>query len=269
MNYKKTLLWYWRISSDKRLMLGGIVLFQIGYILGTVLTPVLEAHVLQRLVDGELTAEYLTWFAVVYVVIRVVLSELFLRAALHLHQVEFTQNLQRVRLYAYNHIINRNVSFQNNNFSGALLNKINTFASSSAVIKGQLMFNFLPTSISLLVACAYALIALPLVGAVTVITSTATVIYAYHATKQRSKLNRIFAKHRSSAVGLMADGLTNIHAVKAEANEHVEAAMTSKKLQETRNAQLKSNIYKNFRIDIVTSLSAKVVQTTALIAAAH
>ncbi len=267
---KKVLNWYYRITKKHtRLNIVSWIFFSTGYLVQNYLPPIIEGVLIQQLVDGSLTRDSLVMIGGGYIFIRVILAEALIRTGTIISGYAWTKSVRDIRQYCFDHLVHNRASFHANNFSGALVSKVTAFTGNNANINATLLYNLIPAVVAIIFVCVYSFIVSPLYAASVLMVMVLLSYYVYKRTQVRATLNRETARIRSRATGSIADSITNVFAVKAEAAEKKESETLFSQLSKMQTTQHKSFMYKQTKIDLVTSVVTNVITSGVLLVGAY
>lgn len=122
--------------------------------------------------------------------------------------------MARLKQKSFDHLMLHSRKFFVNNFTGALIQKVNRFAYAFEILMDSLVFNLIPIAISVLGAIAITAILAPPIAAIIAIWSFMVIIANFAFSRWKIKYDLARAAADSKTTGLLSDNIVNYISVK-------------------------------------------------------
>lgn len=224
---KQTLSLYWHeVRNNKKLLIPTLIFIPLAIFLNTYATAWIVSHVINELTtksfdSAHIVQTFTPWIAAY--IASVALGELVLwRSVLYLGWKLETRVVYGLNRRSFDTLATQSLDFHNARFGGSLVSQVNKFSSSYVVLSNMVMFNLLPLLFSFIFTFIILGPQLPLFTVSIAVFAVVFMVIATFSFRTIQKLTVEDAEIRTKLSGQLADSITNVMAVKANAHEDLE-----------------------------------------------
>ena len=227
----RTLRLYWAAAKKYRSSLISVYgLMPIAQIAESILSPLLIAGILNKLAQGKINE--LSFSNVAPIILLIVGLEFFsLLLGNYVIRIfwRFEEDVMRdLSMQSFKHLSNMSYRFFSDRFAGSLVSQANKFTGAFERFTDVMTWNVYRLIIMVIAACV---VLAPKAPIVVVAILTLTSIYVptvWFFRKKQTPFNKRWSEAETKKTGLLADGISNILAIKAFANEQKEINLYKK-----------------------------------------
>lgn len=263
----KTAVFYIRVAMERPLdTLMPIFCTAIGTLLVMFVPSLFVAGILDKVVDSSISLNTLIK-PVIYITISMLSGEMLMRVGTHyLYKMESYQ-MQSISERTFKDLINRPMSFHNDNFSGSLVTRLSRLTKNFQAFYDTMVFSVIDILVTLTFVGIILLPKAPIVYLSFFVVVGIYVLISWPIIKKRSKLNILRSQYESEETAALADVLTNTSAIKAFANEKIEIKRFHEATENIRLARRKIWDYQNLKVDTLTAPFYVLINSTSLLLA--
>jgi ATP-binding cassette subfamily B protein len=224
---KQTLGLYWNeVRQHKRLFIPTLVCIPLALFLNTYATGWIISHVINQLTTQTYNPDtifqaFAPWIAAY--IASIAIGELILwRIVLFLGWKLETKVVYGLNRKSFDTLASQSLDFHNARFGGSLVSQVTKFSSSFVILSNMIMFNLLPLLFAFVFTFLILGPQLPLFTLFIGIFAAAFMIIATISFKTVQKLTIKEAETKTKLSGQLSDSITNIMAVKGNAQESLE-----------------------------------------------
>ena len=253
---KDTVQWYLRASLKyKSLMLCIYGLMPVAQILEEVISPILVAGVMNKIVRGDfehLTTKYIG--PILLIIVALEITSHFLWIFIIRKFWKWQESVMRdLQMTTFDHLTTMSYGFFSNRFSGSLVSQVNKFVGSFERLTDALTWNVYKLIIGLIATCVVLLPKAPLVVAGILALSIVYVPLVYFYRRKQIPFNKRWASAETKRTGQLADSIGNILAVKSFAHEKLESRLFKDKVNDVFGRSMQTRDI-NMNQELVTGL---------------
>ncbi len=227
-----TLRLYWTaVKKYPKPLIKVYGLLPISQIAESIISPLLIAGILTKLAQGNIAE--LSFKKVAPTILAIVGLEFFAfilaNYAIRIFW-RFEENVMRdLSVKSFKHLSNMSYRFFSDRFSGSLVSQVNKFTGGFERFTDVMTWNVYRLIIMIIAACVVLAPKAPIVVVAILLLTSIYVPTVWFFRKRLTPLNKKWSEAETNKNGLLADGISNILAIKAFSNESKEIALYKKK----------------------------------------
>ena len=206
-------------------------LLPIAQVAESVISPLLIAGILTKLAQGNISE--LRFSKVAPTIVAIIFLEFFAHFlsnyAIRIFW-RFEEDVMRdLSMSSFKHLSTMSYRFFSDRFSGSLVNQVNKFTGAFERLTDVMTWNVYRLIIMIVAACIVLAPKAPIVVVAILLLTSIYVPTVWFFRKRLTPLNKKWSEAETKKTGLLADGISNILAIKAFSNESKEFALYKKK----------------------------------------
>jgi len=213
-----TLRLFWQTGLENKGLLGLAMLYPLGAIFVSTITPLFVGKILAALAQPNVDAMHYVPYFVGAAVIGIICNRIGFSALLA-HQAKTMARLQYRGLQA---LLNRSVGFHNNNVGGKLVSDAIDFAGGYSQLANAILINIVPFVIIVVVGCGLIFAESWQLGLAVTIMAIGNITWAVIESNYRAGLRAHRLKATKAVTGHLADAILNVQTIKTFAHEKEE-----------------------------------------------
>jgi len=240
----QTLRVYWQHASRyPKYLVGIFVSLPVTVLVSYFLPPLILANVLDRLSRHDYTPGNV-WgsFGTVLLAyaLLVLIGGILAWRVVDAFMWRLEASVERdITQHVFDHLLRQSAGFHANKFGGSLVSQSNKLFGSYVRFADTTVFQVLPMLFGILIAAVILGRRAPLFAILMVVLSIIFIISSFFSTRNVRKLNAAVANAESKQTGYLADGITNIMAIKSFAGMDFENDQFGKVTEKTKQKVLK------------------------------
>jgi len=238
---KQTIKFYWRhMTKYKGLLIAALIMIPLSNIVLFQIPPLLLSDVVQRLsahdyIDGDVWASF-GGTLLLYAGLSLLAGAVFWRITVYIVWSLELRVQRSIHREVLEHLMSMSTNFHANRFGGTLVSQTTKLAAAYINVANTTVYALYTLLIAFIVSAVILFPRVPFIAVALILFSIIFMVVAALGTKPVRRLRAEYAETESKQIGILADNISNVSAVKSFAGGNSEQTLYAQATRATQKA---------------------------------